>query len=92
MILIINLWFHKNFTKKFLLFILFLSKIIFMVYVVVNYIRVNNRRNMQIYKTYKFRLYPTEKQQEKLNSFLGLTSGKAHIPGTQHFFLSRQSH
>jgi len=26
---------------------------------------------MQIYKTYKFRLYPTEKQQEKLNSFLG---------------------
>jgi len=26
---------------------------------------------MQIYKTYKFRLYPTDKQQEKLNSFLG---------------------
>jgi len=26
---------------------------------------------MQIYKTYKFRLYPTEKKQEKLNSFLG---------------------
>ena len=26
---------------------------------------------MQIYKTYKFRLYPTEKQQEKLNSHLG---------------------
>ena len=26
---------------------------------------------MQIYKTYKFRLYPNDKQQEKLNSFLG---------------------
>ena len=26
---------------------------------------------MQIYKTYKFRLYPTDKQQEKLNTFLG---------------------
>ena len=26
---------------------------------------------MQIYKTYKFRIYPSDKQQEKLNSFLG---------------------
>ena len=26
---------------------------------------------MQIYKTYKFRMYPDKKQQEKINAFLG---------------------